>query len=533
MRQTIYYNGPILTMRPGPMPDAVLTEGGRIVAVGGLEEVLSAAGPNAEHFDLEGHTLMPAFIDPHSHLSSLAGTIRMVALDGADSFAEIQRRIRDHIERNHIPPHEAVTGFGYDNNALAERAHPTRQLLDEAGGGRPVVIATASLHMGVASSAALAAFGIDRNTPDPAGGRIGRDEAGEPTGYLEEAAFVGAMMKSPPPDAEAVAGQFLEAEKIYLQNGITTVQDGFTEAGQWKIMKAIAQAGRFTVDVVCYPGLEKYAQIARENPEEVQGYRGRLRIGGYKIILDGSPQGRTAWMREPYLGPDPDYRGYPIYTDEQVEGFIETAVAQKMQLLAHCNGDAAAEQFLKLYTKVSQRRPEAKELRPVMIHAQLATPEQIARMAPLGMVASFFVAHTYYWGDVHLKNFGPARGGAISAVRSAIENHVPYTFHQDTPVLPPNMLDTVWCAVHRITKNGAVLDQNQRVTVYEALQGVTTWAAYQYGEEQVKGSIAPGMQADLVVLSENPLADPERLREIRVLHTIKEGKLAYSRPDAL
>ena len=144
------------------------------------------------------------------------------------------------------------------------------------------------------------------------------------------------------------------------------------------------------------------------------------------------------------------------------------------------------------------------------------------------MIASFFVAHTYYWGDVHVKNFGEARGTAISPVRSAIDNGVVYTFHQDTPVIQPNMLETLWCAANRVSKNGYILGEGQKVTVLEALKGVTLYAAYQYFEEQEKGSIRPGKRADMVILDRDPLqVDPQELRILRVLATIKDGKTLY------
>ena len=154
--------------------------------------------------------------------------------------------------------------------------------------------------------------------------------------------------------------------------------------------------------------------------------------------------------------------------------------------------------------------------------------DQLPLAKALGFTPSFFVAHVYHWGDIHLKNFGPDRASAISPAGTALALGLPFTFHQDAPVIPPDMLETVWCAVNRVTRSGAVLGPEQRIPVYEALRAVTANAAWQYFEENSKGTLAPGRRADLVILDQDPMtAPPERLREIQVLSTIKGGKTIY------
>ena len=182
------------------------------------------------------------------------------------------------------------------------------------------------------------------------------------------------------------------------------------------------------------------------------------------------------------------------------------------------------------YKAAAQKLGEPADGRPVMIHCQLTRGDQLAEMAKLGMVASIYVAHTYYWGDVHLKNFGEERGGHVSPAGSAIRNHVVYTFHQDTPVLLPDMITTLWCAVNRVTRAGVPLAEEEKVSVYDALKGITCNAAYQYFEEDRKGSLKEGKLADLVILDQNPLEiDPKDLRSIQVLSTIKEGEPIYTK----
>ena len=162
-------------------------------------------------------------------------------------------------------------------------------------------------------------------------------------------------------------------------------------------------------------------------------------------------------MRTPYLGGGPQDRGYPVLTDRQVYDRMALALDQGMQLLAHCNGDAAAGQYLSVLEQLERER-----------EAHLERP-----------VPSFFAAHVYHWGDVHVKNFGAERAARISPAGAALERDIPFTFHQDTPVLPPDMLETVWCGVNRLTRSGAVLGPEQKIPVVEALAAVTIRAAWQ------------------------------------------------------
>lgn len=352
-------------------------------------------------------------------------------------------------------------GFGYDHNQFPSRQHPTRELLDQVCPHRPLLITHASGHMGVLNSAALAALGIDASTPDPVGGRIGRLEGSrEPSGYLEEAAFTQATARVPPISRDQLLSALEEAQNRYLAAGITTIQDGRTGPADWALLQEFAQKGRLRADVVCYPPLQEDGSFPFPIQRE---YRRRLRIGGGKIFLDGSPQGRTAWLSAPYLHGDDGYRGYGLYEDRQVLAFARAAYRDGFQLLAHCNGDAAAQQFIDACTAAQEEFPHHHP-RPVLVHGQLLRKDQLPAMASLGMIASFFVAHTYYWGDVHLQNLGLKRANRISPARTAGKLGVTYTFHQDTPVLPPNMIDTVWCAVNRVTKDGLTLGECERVT---------------------------------------------------------------------
>lgn len=214
--------------------------------------------------------------------------------------------------------------------------------------------------------------------------------------------------------------------------------------------------------------------------------------------------------------------------DDEVKKAMAMAAINNTQLLAHCNGDAAAKQFLECLQECEKAYPKLRDLRPVIIHGQLLRPEQLPLVKATGTLISFFVAHVYYWGDIHIKNFGIGRAAQISCANSALKAKVSFTFHQDAPVIKPNMLETLWCAVNRFTRNGVLLGANERINIKEALKAITINVAYQYHEENEKGTLTPGKKADFVILNQNPLkCDTLNIKEIKVVSTIKDGNLIY------
>ena len=533
--QKLYYGGDIITMREeGDAPEALLAADGKIVYVGELAEARKRCLPEAEEIDLKGRTLMPSFIDPHSHISMLAQYTDFANLGKCTSFEELVRILSAYKEEKHIGEGDVLVGYGYDHNFLDEQEHPTKAVLDRVSDTIPICILHTSGHMCVANSALLRECGITADTADPEGGKFGRLENGEPNGYIEE---VPAMVKVLIPVFSRVkadfARQLKKAQQIYLKYGITTVQDGSTNASGFQKLAKCAEDQVFQLDVVSYVLADELEKTAEDYPEYYEKYHNRLKIGGAKIILDGAPQGRSAWLSRPYEGEE-TYCGYPAHTQEETDRWVETAVDKGYQILAHCNGDAASGQYLAAFEKAAAKSPEnpdkIRALRPVMIHCQTVRDDQLDEMKELGMVPSIFVAHTWYWGDVHLKNLGPVRGAHISPARAAMERGLVYNFHQDTPVVEPDMLHTVWCAVNRLTRSGQPIGQDQCISVYEALKGVTIHSAYAYHEETRKGTLEAGKQADMVILDRNPLkTDKMQIRDIQVLETIKEGETLYTR----
>ena len=528
MEKKIFYHGFIITMEEKEKSvESVLIEDGIIKAVGELKVVKELA-KDAELIDLGGKTMLPSFIDCHSHIMQFARILCFTQLNTAKSFAEIKEIITKKLKEE--PENTGwLIGFGYDHNMLKEGEHPDKFLLDEIETKRPILLVHASGHMGCVNSKGLKLSNIEEGTPDPVGGKIGRvAKSKEPNGYLEESAFmaVAKHMGEIKIDMEEL---FEKAQRIYLEYGITTAQDGFTREEEMKQLDKLNEKNVIKLDVVAFLDIKENRQVKDQYKNYCKRYNGHLKIGGYKLFLDGSPQGRTAWLTKPYEeqeGQEKDYCGYPIYTDEQVKEFVAQAKQDEMQLLTHCNGDKAIDQLLNATKSPSK-------MRNVIIHAQTMRRDQLPVVKQLHMIPSYFVAHTFYWGDAHIKNLGMERASQISPIASTIRESIPYTFHQDTPVILPNMMETIWCAVNRRTRDGVLLGEEECISVYDALKAVTVYGAYQYFEEQEKGTISVGKRGDFVVLSDNPFEVPkEDLRKIQVEQTYKDGELVYQRKSS-
>lgn len=523
--KTLFYGGRILTMEEPMYAEAVLAENGIIRAVGSLDALKAAAG-DCEMVDLHGAVMLPGFIDAHSHFFQVAASLLQVSVDGCDSAEKIGTRIQAFIAEKNIAPGQWVNVRDYDNNLMPGLKNPTLEQLNAYAPHNPLVIHHKSGHMGLMNALALDALGITAETPSPEGGRIEIVD-GKLTGYLEENAFIENIKRMPMPSFQELLASFDDAQKKYASYGITTVQDGMVAKPMLPMFEQLLNLDKLFLDVKLYAGLDSYEDVKAMLKKYPKNRH--MQCGGLKIFLDGSPQGRTAWMRTPYEG-TPDYCGYGTQTDEAVESAFRMAAEENTQIIAHCNGDGASEQFLRCMEHVQKDYPQFKKLRPVIIHGQLLGLDQLPRVKALEVMVSFFVAHVYHWGDVHIRNFGMERASQISPTHSALEAGIPFTFHQDAPVIEPNMLETIWCAVNRQTKVGVTLGQQEKISVLDALKAITINGAYQYFEEHKKGSITAGKMADFVVLDRDPLAvQPEELRDLKVLATYKNGNCIYRR----
>ncbi|AVP56734.1 amidohydrolase [Pulveribacter suum] len=540
---SIYMGGPILTMNDAqPNAEAVAVQGGRITAVGSRADVMKLQGPATRVVDLKGKTLLPGFVDPHSHLSVVglqAVSANMLpSPDGNnDSVAQLQENLRRHMQTSpEARELGIVLGFGYDDSQLKEQRHPTREELDAISTTVPVMIIHQSSHFGVLNSVALRQAGISAATPNPQGGVIGRKTGSqEPNGLLEENAFFGAAMRLMPKLTEAQASGWLaKAQALYLQYGYTTVQDGRSSPDNVAQTIRASKAGVFKIDVVSYPDiLELGDGSMMQSPYYSRDYTQHFRIGGVKMTLDGSPQGKTAWLSQPYYkapeGKPADYAGYGVLTSDKANELMTQAFSKGWQVIAHANGDAAIDQLIGAVRVAQQRVPAAQDSRPVLIHGQTLRKDQVAQLDTLGIFPSLYPMHTFYWGDWHRDSvLGPQRAENISPTGWVLARGMRFTSHHDAPVAFPSSIRVLDATVNRTTRTGKVLGAEHRVDPATALKSLTLWAAYQHFEEGRKGSIEKGKLADFVVLSDNPVTMPrQQLSTLQVLETIKEDTSVY------
>lgn len=584
--KTVIYNANIITMsekdeiqaktsntndhiKDRKYHQAVCYENGIIQKVGNNEEILDLKDKNTKVIDMEGKTILPSFVDSHSHFSAVANSYLQVDLNECKSFEEIKNKILEYKSKNSIADNEWIIANGYDNNILKEQRYPDINFLDTLKIENPIVLKHKSEHMGVFNKKALEALEINETTKSPEGGKI-EIKDGKLTGYLEETAFVNYLKKVPMPSMDKLLKAYEKAQDEYLSYGITTVQEGYMSKELLNIYKELIKQNKLKLDVVGYPDYDSIKEYVYAFPESYKNYNNHFKILGIKMILDGSPQGRTAWMKEPYepekqnttekkaekldsienkesYENEKSYKGYPAMKYEDIVRNIKFAKENGLQILAHSNGDAAAEEYIKALQECEKNEPsyskqeniqmqeyvqqentlnnnnaqKIKDLRPIIIHAQLISKEDLLKAKEIGAIPSFFVAHVYYWGDVHLKNFGEKRASRISPVKEAVDNNMIFTLHQDSPIIKPNMLETIWCAVKRQTKSGKILGQDERISVYDALKGVTINAAYSYFEETKKGSIEEGKKAQFVILDKNPLEVPvDEIPNIKIIETI-------------
>jgi predicted amidohydrolase YtcJ len=473
--------------------------------------------------------MLPGFVDAHSHFPA-AGTSKLYevnlrspplgpvnAID--DVIAALEMKARE------TPKGQWIRGSGYDQTLLKEGRHPTRRDLDAASTEHPIYIYHASGHLGVANSLALKLAGITKETPQPEGGVIQRDSGGEPNGVFEE---VGEMVsRRIPPLTPA---QQLEAVKwsatSYAAAGVTTVTiagGGISDA----VRTAAAQRVLPLRVIAMMSWREDLPKAGRIGDDMLET---GMTIG--EEAHDGSIQGYTGFLVEPYYVPyhgDTSYRGYPLETREQLDTKVKAANRLGYQLAIHANGDAAIDDLIASY-RAAQRDFPRTDTRFRIEHAQMTREDQLDAYRELGISPSFFVSHTYYWGDQHRDIFmGPERAARMSPLKSAIRRGIRFSIHLDTPVTPMSPLQAVWSAVNRVTRSGKVVGPDQRISPLEALRAVTIDAAWQEHDETIKGSIEPGKLADLVVLAENPLTvNPMRIKDIKVIESIVGGVSIYS-----
>ena len=540
--ERIFRGGPIITVNPArPSAAAVAVAGGKIVAVGDEAEVMKLARPTTEVVDLAGRTLVPGFVDGHSHFFCCVD-VQVQALCASPpagpctSVADVIAQLQKLKERRRIGPGQFVIGFGYDPDLLAEKRAPTRQELDKAFPDNPVFVIHVSGHGAMLNSQALARYGVTAATPTPPGGVIGREPGSqEPTGLLFETAFLPIFAQVPAPPADEQIALIAKGQKLYAEAGITTAQEGATTKGQLDLLRIAADRGLLEIDVVSLALFTEMDRIfAGRPPFTEKAYKNRLRIGGVKVVSDGSPQGKTAFFTTPYLtggpGGERDWRGEPTMPQATLNDIVKKVYDGGAQLFVHSNGDAAIDALLEAHRYAAGDTPAA-DRRTVGVHSQFIRRDQLEKYRAWNITPSFFTLHCFYFGDTHVANRGAEQAAFISPLRSARRAGIRCTNHTDFNVSPLDQLFTIHTAVNRTSRSGKVIGPDERVTPLEALEAITIDGARQYREDDTKGSIETGKLADLVILSGNPLAvEPATIKDIKVVETIKEGRTIYKKP---
>ena len=539
----IYYNGAILTMA-GSEPtyvEALAVKNGKIALAGSKDDALGMKGDGTRVVDLQGKALLPGFLDAHSHyINSLlvANQCKLYAPPsgpGKDVPSIIAELKKCAAQRN-TAKGEMIMAYGYDDTVMPDGRLLNRGDLDEAFPDNPVRVDHVSMHGAVLNSLALEKYGISAQTRTPPGGVIVRKPGtDEPWGLIMETAFLPVLEQAEPMTAQQEIEWSKAGQMLYAEAGITTAQEGATHLPQFQTMTRASAAGANIIDVVAYPFITDVDKVAAELPVSEWGkYNKRFKVGGVKITLDGSPQGRTAFFTTPYLtggpGGEKDWSGEPTFPQDLANDMVKKVYGMNVPLMLHCNGDASIDAFLTAY-EYARAGDYTRPWNVTTIHTQFLRKDQIPKFVKYGVRPSFYTLHTFYFADAHIQNRGKEQAMYISPMRDAIDAGLQPSNHTDFVVAPLDQMMVLWSAVNRESRAGDEIGPDQRVTPYEGLKAMTEWVAEQYDEGATKGTLAAGKLADLVILDRDPLqVEPLAIRDIKVVETIKEGVTIYPAP---
>lgn len=523
--ELILYNANILTIDDHrPRAQAVAIADGRFLAVGPNNKVLALAGGRSRKIDLGGKTIVPGFIDAHSH-PAVAGRMHLRQVDcDLRSIAAIQAAIRERAART--PPGKWVLGFKYDDTKTSEGRPLTQEDLDAATNDHPVLISHRGGHTSYTNSLGLRTAGVTGETPDPAGGRFDRDPStGHHTGRISERASE-VFDKIIPDDYNCEdyrAGVKLISQML-SRAGITSVHDAYGSHDDLRAYQDARDAGELSVRVYCLIG---YSEIDRMIAAGIRTGFGDewVRVGAMKMTCDGSISERTARLSEPYVGRPNDY-GIQVTTEEELYATARKAHAADWQIGVHANGDVAIDTVLRVYERLQRENPR-RDPRFRVEHCTVINDGLVARIHALGAIPTPFASYVYYHGE-KMREYGPERLNRMFALRSFLDAGIRVAPGSDYPPGPFEPMMALQSAVTRTDIKGNIWGPRQRITVEEALRVQTLHGAYASFEERSKGSITRGKFADLVVLGRDPLREePSALVNIPVERTMAGGRWVY------
>ncbi len=534
---SLWHGGPILTMdgnRPQTV-QAVVERGGRIVYAGTEAQARRIAGKDAADHDLKGATMLPGFVDAHSHFAMAMQVASGVDLGDPEApvrdVAGVIAALKVGIAARGIQPGGWVVAWNYDEGKLAEKRHLTRAELDTLGDYKVVLVHFTGHGLAV-NSAAMAAAGITEDTPNPPGGVTLRDSAGKLTGVFFENAAYPVYMKLPQLSQEQKLAAMDAAQLKYASNGFTHMQDGASSWPDVQFLTGAAAASRLKLDLAMLPTSQNLPALDKHPELKFGSYSGHVKLQGIKFVLDGSPQARTAYFTKDYRNGAPDghhpWHGTSNMTQDQFNAEAKQVRAKGWQLFVHANGDAAIDMAVKGFDAAGIKARD--NARPVVIHSQFQRPDQLKDYVRIGVGPAYFSNHTYYFADIHRSNFPAEVVEFISPFQSALKAGLHASNHSDAPVTPLGPFTQLWSSMARQSLTGVVSGADQRLSAWQGLQMLTTGPAWQVFEEGRKGRIKAGLLADFVVIDKNPLTTPVgQIRGIKVLRTVKEGQTVWAR----
>ena len=523
-------NGNIITMdSTNPRVEAVMTRGETILSVGTTEEMKALCDESTKIIDLERKTVLPGFLDCHVHLPSTGALLTQLNLKETKSIEEIKEKIREEARKK--APGEWIVGRGFDDTSFTtEKRLPSRWDLDEAAPDNPVLLVRICTHIVSVNSKALELVGITKDTESPEGGHIDKHpDTNEPTGILRETATSLVRLVVSFSNEEYLSNLNAVFDQAVRQ-GITSIHSlpelDLAVAPQWKAFQTLLMRNELPIRIYfLIPG--KYLSTLIDLGFSTGFGNSQLKMGSIKVFMDGALGGRTAALLESYRD-DPENKGFPVYSEEQLREIVKTAHKANFQLAIHCIGDKAVTVALNAIEAALKETPKP-DHRHRIEHASVLSKELIQRMGKLGVIAS--VQPPFIYSDTWISDrVGERRSRFVYAFKSMLDEGIKLAAGSDAPTEVMNPLFGIQTLVSRENAVNEIFLPDERISVEQAIHTYALDAAYASFEEHTKGSIEPGKLADLVVLSDAPLQVPiNKINDIDVEMTIIGGKIVYSK----
>lgn len=531
-KQTLFINGEVITVNEeNEVKEAAAICGNKIIAVGSNDEILALKTADSEIVDLAGRTLMPGLIDAHLHVTTIGLNTLSVSCkeEHIVSIEDLLTDLRKAAEKE--AKGSWIRAWGYNDQKMTEKRYPTKEELDSVSTDHPIVVTRACGHIKMVNTLALELAGITKDTPDPEGGIIVKDENGELTGVLIETAGAPIAKKSALTEEEFDRALAI-ASDLLIEKGITTIHDAsISSPANLRALQRASLTRNLKPRLYTMIGSAVNGEALVEKMLQSGIYTGLgneyFKIGPVKLFLDGSSSGPTIWTKEPYTS-DPNDYGVRYYEQDLVDGLFVEAHKQGWQITVHAQGDAAIDMMLSTIEKANEECPRP-NARHRIEHAGVATPDLIERMKAQGVVPTPNPAFLYEYGDGYLKNYGE-RTNHMFPLKDYLKAGIPAAITSDSPVTDFAPMRGIHSALVRKSQTGQEVGPNQKINLTEALRMYTINSAYASFDEDIKGSLEVGKLADLVILDRSILnAKTDEILDIQVECTIIDGEVVYQR----